>query len=121
MSIVFHTDGKGLWSNVATSVRPTKFTLGYCNDEQTFGELRVYFDNEDWTVSDDGLIYTDDLFMKELREYFTKKGFPANKLDYSEQGMQGDDYVSCDIIDEFVEMWIENNLPVEEGVLDEDY
>jgi hypothetical protein len=121
MAVVFNTDGCGLWSNIATSVRITKFTLGYCNEEQDFGELRVYFNTEDWTVEDDGLIYTDDLFMQELRDYFAAKGFPADKLNYSEQGMQGYDYVSCDITNEFVQLWIENNLPTEEGVFEDDY
>ena len=121
MAVVLHTNGKGFWSNLATSVRVTRCTLSYCNEDQTFGELRVYFNTEDWLVKDDGLIYTDKLFLEELRSYFAARGFPADKLTYSEQGMQGDDYVSCDISDEFVQIWVENDLPTEEGVFENDY
>jgi hypothetical protein len=47
-----------------------------------------------------GLIYTDKLFMLELRTYLQTLGFTAAEaadVEYSEQGMQGDSYVSCDV------------------------
>ena len=47
-----------------------------------------------------GLIYTDKLFLQELRAYLQTIGFSkaeANDVSYSEQGMQGDAYVSCDV------------------------
>ena len=79
--------------------------LQYCNSEKDFGELCVYFATDDftaneWDVSVDGLIYTDKLFLQELRAYLQTIGFSeseANDVSYSEQGMQGDAYVSCDV------------------------
>ena len=97
-----HTNGNGLWSDVKRAVDVTDINIGYISNEQDFGELRVYFSNSTWDVDADGLIYTDDRFMSELRELLVRAGFTAKEAEcvcYSEQGMQGDDYVSCDIYD----------------------
>ena len=97
-----HTNGDGLWSDVKRAVDVTDINIGYISNEQDFGELRVYFSNSTWDVDADGLIYTDDRFMSELRELLVRAGFTAKEAEcvcYSEQGMQGDDYVSCDIYD----------------------
>jgi hypothetical protein len=60
----------------------------------------VYFNN--WDTDKLGLIYTDKQFMREFKEVLaTKLGFTdaqLNKLCYSEQGMQGNNYVSMDIL-----------------------
>ena len=103
--VILHTDGKGLWSNVAKAIRITDMQLGYINDEGDFGELRVYFDTETWDVNKDGLIYTDRLFERELRGFLTQHGLAGKNVDYSEQGMQGDDYVSCDVGEKFLKTW----------------
>ena len=102
-----HTDGNGYWSDKSRAVRITNLKLGYVDDERTFGELRVYFDKNDWDVDNDGLIYTDRQFVKELREWLTSIGYDANKdtVFYSEQGMQGDYYVSLDIEGPFIASW----------------
>ena len=102
-----HTDGNGYWSEKARAVRITNLKLGYVDDERTFGELRVYFDKNDWDVDNDGLIYTDKLFVTELREWLTSIGYDANKdtVFYSEQGMQGDYYVSLDVEGPFIKSW----------------
>jgi hypothetical protein len=52
-----------------------------------------------------GLIYTDKLFKAELRAYLQTLGFTAeeaNDVEYSEQGMQSDNYVSCDVGAKFI-------------------
>ena len=110
--VILHTDGlRGLWSDVAKGVRITDMKIGYIDDDfesgkhPTFGELRVYFDTETWDVSEDGLIYTDRGFLKELREFLDAHGLQGGDVDYSEQGMQGDDYVSCDIGGKFLKSW----------------
>ena len=110
--VILHTDGKrGLWSNVAKAIRITDMKLGYIDDDfepgshPTFGELRVYFNIKDWDVGEDGLIYTDRLFQKELQEFLTQHGLVGNDVSYSEQGMQGDDFVSCDIGGKFLKSW----------------
>jgi len=100
-----HTNGMGYWSRTATAVDITKLDLQYINDEQDFGELCVYFATDDftaneWDVETDGLIYTDKLFLQELRAYLQTIGFSeaeANDVSYSEQGMQTNNYVSFDV------------------------
>lgn len=103
--VVFTTSGDGLWSDLIHNVRITDMQLGYVNDEQDFGELRVYFNTQDWDVSKDGLIYTDKGFMTDLQEFLHTQGLADFDVDYSEQGMQGDDYVSLDVGEPFLSMW----------------
>lgn len=105
MQIIFNTGGGGYWSNTKKAVRITNMTLGYVNDEQDFGELRVHFDPTTWDVNTDGLIYTDRQFQSELREFLNEQGLVGKDVDYSEQGMQGDDYVSLDVGKPFLTAW----------------
>ena len=91
------TNGRGYWSNKATEVEIEELRLQYITVEKDFGELCVHFAQSDWDTSVDGLIYTDKLFMKQLRAYLQTIGFTAdeaNDVNYSEQGMQSDEYVS---------------------------
>jgi hypothetical protein len=74
--------------------------LGYVSEEKDFGELCVYFDTEDWDVNTDGLIYTDKQFLQELNAFLLQQGL--TEVGYSEQGMQGDNYVSLDVGAEFI-------------------
>ena len=95
-----HTNGSGYWSNIATAVDITALDLQYINEEKDFGELCVHFNTATWDVDTMGLIYTDKLFMQELRAYLVSLGFTAAEaadVEYSEQGMQDDSYVSCDV------------------------
>jgi len=99
------TSGTGYWSRKQGRVDITKLDLQYINVEKDFGELCVYFATDElgcncWDTSTDGLIYTDTQFMTELRAYLQTIGFTeAEALDvnYSEQGMQTEEYVSCDV------------------------
>lgn len=104
---VLETAGDGHWSNVSKAVRTTRLDIPYVNEEGDFGELRVHFDTDDWNINQDGLIYTDDQFIKELRKSLTLIGLPGDDASYSEQGMQGDDYVSLDIGQAFIDAWRE--------------
>ena len=100
VNATLRTGGGGYWSNTKTAVEITALQLAYLNDELDFGELRVSFNTATWDVNKLGLIYTDKLFMRELRAYLQTVGFTkaeANDVSYSEQGMQGDSYVSCDV------------------------
>ena len=97
-----NTAGDGYWSNKAAAVQITALQLSYINDELDFGELRVRFNTNTWDTNKDGLIYTDKQFMTELKELLTAKGFDASDVSYSEQGMQGDTYVSCDVGAKFI-------------------
>jgi hypothetical protein len=108
VNVTLHTAGDGYWSPVAKAVEITGLQLAYTNDELDFGELRVYFDTNTWDVNKDGLIYTDSLFEAELRELLTDFDFDAGDVSYSEQGMQGDDYVSLDVGECFINTFMQN-------------
>lgn len=94
-------DGKGYWSRCPYKwVRVKSLNLGYVNDEVNFGELRAYFDKRTWNVDRHGLIYTDGGWLKYFRNGLLEYGFPkeaVEDINYSEQGMQGKDFVSMDV------------------------
>ena len=104
MQTIFSTAGDGYWSNVAKPVQITDMRLAYVNDERDFGELRVYFNTKFWDVNTDGLIYTDSNFIEELRDFLITHEL-SDDVDYSEQGMQGDNYVSLDVGEGFIKLW----------------
>lgn len=108
-----HTDGRGFWSNIAKEVKiikikwyPSRYPEDY--DEKKEGKpyepeflVRVYFDPRAWDIKKYGLIYTDEMFRKTLEERVVKlagnnvlpKNMPWKEIDYTEQGMQGEDHV----------------------------
>ena len=103
------TSGDGLWSGVSKRVSITGLDVQYINREHTFGELRVYFDRRTWITERHGLIYTDKGFLKEFRASLMAAGFSeaaAKDVTYSEQGMQRDEYVSCDVGEKFLNQWL---------------
>ena len=108
VNATLNTNGNGYWSNKAKAVEITGLQLSYTNDELDFGELRVFFNTNTWDTHKDGLIYTDKQFMRELCELLTAKGFDASDVSYSEQGMQGDAYVSCDVGQCFINTFMQN-------------
>jgi len=91
------TSGFGLWSSKIKEVHVHGFTVPYVNEKCDFGELRVYFDTDTWDVENDGLIYTDPAFLESIRV-----AFGTSDIHYSEQGMQGDNFVSFDVGREFL-------------------
>ena len=101
--VYFETAGNGYWSRVAKEVDIEDMRIAYVSDKKDFGELRVYFATGDWDTSKDGLIYTDKLFIKQLNSFLKEQGLTS--VDYSEQGMQGDNYVSCDVDAKFIRAW----------------
>ena len=109
VTATLNTNGKGYWSRKATAVEITGLQLAYTNDELDFGELRVFFNTKTWDVNKDGLIYTDKQFMTELKELLVQKGFDTSDLSYSEQGMQGDTYVSCDVGECFINTFMQES------------
>ena len=105
-----YTDGKGFWSTVAKKVNLISFDV-YCYeyDEEYHGGMNIYFCTSSWNVDKYGLIYTDEQFMNQFREILKLDyGFTSEEVsdvDYSEQGMQGRNYVSCDIGEKFLRGW----------------
>jgi hypothetical protein len=108
ISATLNTNGTGYWSRTAKAVEVTGLQLSYINDELDFGELRVRFTAASWDTAKHGLIYTDAQFMTELKELLTSMGFDSSDVDYSEQGMQGDNYVSCDVGELFINTYMQN-------------
>mmetsp|Transcript_36265 Transcript_36265/g.104060 ORF Transcript_36265/g.104060 Transcript_36265/m.104060 type:complete len:138 (+) Transcript_36265:1013-1426(+) len=111
--VTLHTDGSGFWSAKMKAVRVISLDLNtFGGDEEgvdEFGELWVVFETQkgktgSWQVEEYGLIYTDQLFLQELKALVTKLmgEAAADDINYSEQGMQGEEYVSLDAGKEFV-------------------
>lgn len=91
----------GLWSRAS---KPVKIThIEYTNNDYGSADVNVYFDTKTWDVDKDGLIYTDAGFLKALKQNLetlskTDK-LPKvnwNEINYTEQGMQGDNYISME-------------------------
>ncbi len=99
------TAGDGLWSGEAKNVQLTDIHVPYITDEKDFGELRVIFDISNWDIHTDGLIYTDQHFINTLSVLLFTKGFAVTDISYSEQGMQGENYVSFDVGPKFIASW----------------
>lgn len=113
-----HTNGKGHWTTDKRMVRINFIEIGYSSleyyPEDPFnGELKAYFDPSgliegSWNINGFGLIYTDKLWLKEFKEGLRNMGFSVlavRDISYSEQGMQGDNYVSMDIGPAFYSSW----------------
>lgn len=105
VNFVTKTDGQGYWSEVVKTVKIYRIILVTDDEESDYGELRAYFDAKEWSVDEEGLIYSDQSWMKSFKRCMATLGFSEAALDtihYSEQGMQGETYVSMDVVDPFV-------------------
>ena len=98
-------DGRGLWSATEKFVTVNRVRVAYLDDDGDFGELRAYFDPAEWDTDKDGLIYTDSAWMSSFLSCMATLGFSVQALadiDYSEAGMQGDNFVSMDVGGDFI-------------------
>jgi hypothetical protein len=102
-AVVFNTSGDGYWSNVARAVTITDIVVNA--EDREFGELQVYFDTATWDVNVHGLIYTDKGFMTDLRNFLALHGLDNLDVEYSEQGMQDEQFVSLDVGADFIAAW----------------
>ena len=116
------TAGDGYWSNKKTTVLVEYISCDVDNDD--YAELCVKFNTADWNVKTDGLIYTDKQFIKELRAALMANGFSkaaADDVEYSEQGMQGYNYVSFDVGAKFINAFKNNTVLADAVVKEADY
>lgn len=100
------TNGSGYWSSTAKFVTINRVRLAYLDDEEQFGELVAYFDPSEWDTDNNGLIYSDMGWMRSFKECMKTLGFSDQALkaiSYSEQGMQGHNYVSMDVTQAFLQ------------------
>jgi hypothetical protein len=99
------TAGNGYWSATAKFVTIDRVNLEHLFGEGEFGELRAHFKTAEWDIDTDGLIYTDTAWMHNFRECMKTLGFSdaaVEDISYSEQGMQGDNFVSMDVNGTFI-------------------
>lgn len=102
--IVATTNGRGLWSETkrTTHTRRLKLWLDSINDGNgLLVSVQAYFPRKEWNTKRDGLIYTDEGWLSQFRRDFNNRRFvkgliAQRNLDYTEQGMQGEDYVSLE-------------------------
>lgn len=100
------TGGDGYWTKIAKQVVIRGVVITHVDISDEVGEdddggceynyVQVYFDSTKWNIENDGLIYTDRTFMKNLLETMKFLGFSKENLSYSEHGMQGRDYIHFD-------------------------
>lgn len=105
-NLILHTNGKGHWSEWVRNVAITEMKV-YSN----WNELRVFFDVTTWNIDKHGLIYSDPRFIRELLNYFNEIldfdfKITIKHVSYSEQGMQGNNFVSFDVSEKFKNAWI---------------
>ena len=94
LDLKIRTNGKGLWSDKATTVNIIGYEITDISKEYNYAYIRLYFDNS-WDVSKDGFIYTDTLFLMEAKRLL-KPILNFGYIDYTEQGMQGINFVSLE-------------------------
>lgn len=107
------TDGSGLYCDYEVTVFTTHLQVPYIDEDEDFGELRVYFNPDAWDIERLGLIYTDQKWLNELCDALSERGYDVSDIGYSEYGMQGNDYVSLDVGEKFIGSWLKINCPVE--------
>jgi hypothetical protein len=120
---MFTTCGDGYWSNIAKEVFVEKIAMFISTEnigdegdaEYCDGDLQAYYTEETWNDSY-GLIYTDSEFLHCVHTALIKAGISieaAEDVCYSEQGMQGDTYVSMDAyaLGDYVRARMANTVP----------
>ena len=101
---MFTTCGDGYWSDIAKEVFVESINMfiasdGSIDSDYCDGDLQAYFTDDTWDTDELGLIYTDTEFLNCVHTALIKAGISieaAEAVEYSEQGMQGDTYVSMD-------------------------
>lgn len=92
------TGGDGLWSTRSTVIEITQLSINWVGNGLV--EVNLTFDTNTWNTERDGLIYTDNLFLIGVHEKMAKLLPGVNfALGYTEEGMQGEDYVSLESYD----------------------
>ena len=117
---MFTTCGDGYWSDIAKEVFVESINMfiasdGSIDSDYCDGDLQAYFTEATWDADELGLIYTDTEFLACVHTELIKAGISieaAEAVCYSEQGMQGDTYVSMDAyaLGDYVRVRMENTV-----------
>jgi hypothetical protein len=96
-NIKIKTSGDGFWSKTSKFVTVTQIDF---DPEDEFESVDIHFDPKSWNVRKDGLIYTDVGFQAEITAFLYSNwpGVDWSRLEYTEQGMQGVNTVSMELI-----------------------
>ncbi|MEH0152862.1 hypothetical protein V6R21_01885 [Limibacter armeniacum] len=77
--------------------------------------IRAYFNTDEWDVKSEGLIYNNEVFYNDVCHLLKTLGLKHyNQVFYSEQGMQGDDFVDFDIDEDLSRELLTKGLTIEE-------
>ena len=90
--IIIQTDGKGLWSKARRALSIDKVEIIHGG-----AFIKAYWAKGHWDTSRHGLIYTDERALAGLRAGLAEFVDNIETLRYTEQGMQGDDFISLQI------------------------
>ena len=92
------TGGNGLWSKVERDVDIHGLSVSYIDSDLNMVNFEAHFTKKSWNVEKHGLVYTDKLWIRQFRKemigLFGISKKCADDIDYTEQGMQGDNYIS---------------------------
>lgn len=94
----FGKKSKGLWGkNDVEQTFDIHKIVGHYFEDGFSGTIDVYL--KGYTARKDGLIYTDKNFLSSFKDQLKEEGLMKfiKSVDYSEQGMQGANYVNLDI------------------------
>jgi hypothetical protein len=117
MKCFLHTSEDGLQSIRNTKKEVSVYGLSIDSIHNTpgedgdgFADLMVYFHVKTWDTRKEGLIWGDDLFIKELKEELKKIGFSqeaVNHIYWAESGLQGRNYATFETINPFAKEYLE--------------
>lgn len=106
--------GGGLWySGDAGDEYECHVILSLYKDEDRHLRIFVVPERRSYNPAKVGLIYTDPGFLRYVRAFLKELGLPAwSKVDYSEQGMQGDNFVDMEMMSERAVKWLKQRLAI---------
>lgn len=111
---VASTDGSGLYTKKIVKDIPIKLEAELRINNGVLGVLNVYFRPEDWNPKVDNLIYTDKKFQSCINKILKGMGY-RETIEYSEQGMQGSNYVNFDLPQSFITVLMQQYIDLFEN------
>ena len=105
LNVYFKTNGKGYYTKRTANVPIIQMEIQSVNCRMNYAELNVYIDTDVWCNNNEDCIYTDPQFLIDLKKFLNNQDIDISDINYSEAGMQGDDYVSFDVGKKFIDSW----------------